>query len=473
MKIYNSLTRRKDEVREKRIGMYVCGPTVYDDPHIGHARSAYIFDIIVKYLRFRGFRVIFVRNITDIDDKIINRAKSEKGGGSLKEKSERIADKYLKVYEEDTARLGLAKPDHEPKATRAIPDIIEFIEILMKKGYAYTAGGSVYFDVRKFKDYGKLSGQSPDEMEEGARVSPDKNKKDPLDFALWKASGEGEPSWKSPWGEGRPGWHIECSVMSTKFLGNDFLIHGGGLDLTFPHHENEIAQTEAAGKKSAKYWVHNGLLTIDGQKMSKSLGNFITIRDFEAKYGDLDFLKLLFLSSHYRHPVDYTAEKIGEAAGMKERILIFTENAKDGSPGRPFGFAQGRQAPGPSVKKEIDNLKDRFIEAMDGDFNTPKALAVIFELVTLGNKSIGRGDIRSALEVKKLLSEICGCLGLSLKRGAVDPEFEKKVKPLIEARNAARGNKDFKKADEIREKLLKEGIVLEDTREGTVWRRRL
>ncbi|NQT22759.1 MAG: cysteine--tRNA ligase, partial [Candidatus Omnitrophica bacterium] len=254
MTLYNTLTRKKQNLTEKHIGIYVCGPTVYDESHIGHARSAYVFDVIVKYMRYRKYKVKFIRNVTDIDDKIINRALVDRGDLSLKNKVKAISDKYLNRYHEDMALLGMTKPDIEPKATETINDIIKFIKALIKNGYAYAAGANVYFNVRKFRNYGKLSGQSIDEMEEGSRVTLDKNKLDPLDFALWKASREGEPSWPSPWGDGRPGWHIECSVMSTKYLGNKFLIHGGGLDLIFPHHENEIAQTESAGKKSAKYW---------------------------------------------------------------------------------------------------------------------------------------------------------------------------------------------------------------------------
>jgi len=250
MEIYNTLSRKKEKLKGKKIGIYVCGPTVYDDPHIGHARSAHAFDVIVRYLKFKGFKITFVRNVTDIDDKIIARARREPGEAELKDKVKAVADRFLKRYHEDIALMGLVAPDREPKATEVIRDMVDFIAILIKKGFAYAAGGNVYFDVRKFKDYGKLSGQSLGEMREGARVSLDKNKKDPLDFALWKASKEGEPAWPSPWGAGRPGWHIECSVMSTKILGKNFTIHGGGLDLIFPHHENEIAQTVCAGKKA-------------------------------------------------------------------------------------------------------------------------------------------------------------------------------------------------------------------------------
>ena len=466
MKLYNTLTRKKERlkpIKKNKIGMYVCGPTVYDEPHIGHARSAYIFDMIVRYFRYKKIKVTFVRNVTDIDDKIIERARREPGPETLRVKAKKIANFYLKRYHEDIELLGLTKPDKEPKATEAIPDMREFIKILIEKGYAYEASGNVYFDVRKFKDYGALSGQSIDEMEEGARVSLDKNKRDPLDFALWKTSKADEPSWESPWGEGRPGWHIECSVMSTKFLGDNFLIHGGGLDLVFPHHENEIAQTVCAGKKSAKYWIHNGLLTIENQKMSKSLGNFISISAFLAKYKDADLLKLLFLSSHYSHPVHYTEEKIEEIARMKERITIFLEK-KPGS----------KKINAKENKTKIGKIRDEFISAMDDNFNTPKALAAIFELVTLGNSCLSQGIYRQAEAIKKLVKELCGVLGLDLKKHVErDRGSRKKIESLIEERNVARRGKDFKKADEIRNRLTEEGIILEDEKSGTKWRKKL
>ncbi len=476
MKIYNTLTRKKEELVEKKIGMYVCGPTVYDEPHIGHARSAYIFDVIVRYLRYlKGKeKVKFVRNVTDIDDKIIDRARGEAGAGDLKTKVKKISEKYLKKYHEDMDSFGLLKPDKEPRATETIKDMIKFVEALIKKDYAYETDGGVYFDVRKFKDYGKLSGQSLDQMEEGARVSLDKNKKDPLDFALWKKSKEDEPSWPSPWGEGRPGWHIECSVMSTKFLGKDFLIHGGGLDLIFPHHENEIAQTMCAGKRSAKYWIHNGLLTTGGQKMSKSLGNFITMEDFITKYKDTDLLKLLFLSSHYRHPVDYSEEKIEEMARVKERIMIFLDNTEKSKiqlvPSEVEGNPKSKINPKPKIQK----LKKEFTIAMDDDFNTPKALSSIFELMRSGNTYLAQNDLKSAGDVRRLIKELCKVLGLGLEKlVSIKPELKERIEKLIKERETARKNKDFKKADKIRSELLEEGVILEDTKTGTKWRRKV
>jgi cysteinyl-tRNA synthetase len=463
MKIYNTLSRKKEELREKKIGIYACGPTVYDEPHIGHARSAYVFDVIVRYLRrVKGAKnVKFVRNVTDIDDKIIDRARREAGTEGLKAKVKKISEKYLKKYHDDMSSLGIEKPDREPKATETIEDMKKFIALLIKKGYGYEASGNVYFDVRKFKGYGRLSGQSMDQMEEGSRVSLDKNKKDPLDFALWKAAKEDEPSWPSRWGKGRPGWHIECSVMSTKFLGKDFLIHGGGLDLIFPHHENEVAQTTCAGKKSAKYWIHNGLLTTGSRKMSKSLGNFITITDFIAKYKDTDLLKMLFLSSHYRHPVNYTEDKIKEASRMKERITIFSEKVNEAKgPGRKL-----------QKTKDTEKIKKKFIEAMDDDFNTPEALAAIFDLISLGNGYLLKKNIKAAIGVKDALLGLAAILGISVEEPetVLDGDCEKLIKERIDARK--RG--DFKGADRIRTELFKKKIILEDTKTGTKWRRKV
>lgn len=471
--VYNTLTRNKDIIEEKEFGMYVCGPTVYDEPHIGHARSAYIFDVITRYLRFRGYKVTFVRNVTDIDDKIIAKAQDEigKSGKSAGEsdlagKVKEVAEKYLGRYHEDMELLGIDKPDHEPKATETIDRMIEFIQVLIDKGYAYESSGSVYFDVRKFKDYGKLSGQSLDEMEECARITLDKNKKDPLDFALWKSSKENEPFWTSPWGDGRPGWHIECSVMSTDCLKDKFLVHGGGLDLVFPHHENEIAQSACAGVKTAKYWIHNGLLTINSQKMSKSLGNFISIKDFISKFKDTDLLKLLFLSSHYRQPVDYTDEKINSAKKEKERILIFLNSVLLKLKGKEIALP-------PKYESKWEGF---FIKAMDDDFNTPKALSVIFSCINEGNKilskdSLEREDYAELLLSSKFIQVVSRqVLGINFDYKIVD---DAGIRELISQREEARKKKDFKRSDEIRKQLLDEGIIIEDTKEGPVWRKRI
>ncbi len=491
LKIFNTLTRDKAELTENEIGLYLCGPTVYDVSHIGHARSAYVFDVIVRYMRHKGKKVTLVRNVTDIDDKIINKAQSEIKNSApgdtadVSQKSREVAERYLGSYHEDLDALGVVPPDFEPKATETIPDMIAFIELLIKKGYAYASDGSVYFDVRKFPEYGRLSGQSLDQMEEGARVALDKSKKDPLDFALWKASKENEPAWPSPWGSGRPGWHIECSVMSTKFLKNKFLIHGGGLDLVFPHHENEIAQTVCAGYKSAKYWLHNGLLTINSQKMSKSLGNYVTIQGFRDKFRDMDLLKLLFLASHYRHPVDYTEEKILEMKKSKERIDIFLNNsaAKLGEYEKKYGVKLVTNRSNPEAAaglKDILVYRSEFEKAMDDDFNTPQAMAAVFDLINYANKI----DMRLADKneddnayrrieyardiINRLLPEIFG-LSFTHEDRLTDAQ-QKNIQDRIDAKK----RKDYKTADDIRAALAMENIILEDTKDGgTRWRRKL
>lgn len=472
MKIYNSLTRKKEEfkpIKVGKVGMYVCGPTVYDEPHIGHARSAYIFDCVRRYLEYKGNRVTFVRNVTDVDDKIIEKAKSALGSRlsvlGLKDSVKQISKKYLDAYHDDMKLLGIGKPDKEPKATEYIPKMIKFIELLIGRDAAYAADGDVYFDVKKARNYGKLSNQNPEKMEAGARVASGEKKKDGLDFALWKKAKEGEPSWPSPWSPGRPGWHIECSVMSSDILGDEFDIHGGGIDLIFPHHENEIAQSEGAGSKFARYWIHNGLLTIKGEKMAKSLGNFISIKDFIAKYKDADYLKLLFLNTHYRHPVDYTEEKIAEMKAQKERFLILLDKLDKMTKGRE-PKTENRKS-----NAEVSDYKAKFENAMDDDFNTPLALAVLFDLVTYANKHIDGGAGGS---IKKLLLDLSGVFGLNLSKSAAKYVVDDKtISKLIEERNAARAKKDFKRSDDIRKKLADVGVILEDTKDGTTWRRQI
>ena len=482
MRIYNSLTRAKEEfvpLKAGKVGLYVCGPTVYDEPHIGHARSAYIFDVIRRYLEYKGYDVKFVRNVTDVDDKIIEKAKKEYrekpalagangGPGStdnrLVDATREVAKKYLAAYHEDMALIGIAKPDKEPKATEYIPKMVKFIELLIKRGVAYAAGGDVYFDIKKAASYGKLSNQDLEKMEAGARVSPGENKRDPLDFALWKKAKEREPSWKSPWGMGRPGWHIECSAMSSDILGDEFDIHGGGIDLIFPHHENEIAQSEGAGKRFAKYWMHNGLLTINSEKMAKSLGNFITIKDFLAKYRDADFLKLLFLNTHYRHPVDYSDAKIAEMKAQKERFFILFDKLKRVE-GRGYRVKEKNKG------AELENFRKKFEEAMDDDFNTPLALAALFDLVTYSNKNIETADLAA---VKKMLAGLGGVFGLDFSKVESGQESDDKaISKMIKERDAARKAKDFRKSDDIRKALAEKGIILEDTKDGTVWRRKI
>jgi cysteinyl-tRNA synthetase len=464
--IYNSLKRKKEEfvpIRAPKVNIYTCGVTVYDESHIGHARSLYIFDVIRRYLKYRGFQVEFVRNITDIDDKIINRA------NELKVDWKELVEKYIDSYHKDLDALSIQKGDYEPRATENIPEMVKYIGVLIEKGYAYEAGGDVYFNVRKFNSYGKLSGQGIDEMRKGVRIEPGDLKKDPLDFALWKNSKPGEPSWPSPWSQGRPGWHIECSVMSQKFLKTDTLdIHAGGRDLIFPHHENEIAQAEAlTGKPFAKYWIHHGLLTINAQKMSKSLGNFVTVKDFISKYKDANLLKLFFLSAHYSSPIDYTEDKIEEARQALERIAILLQKIEVKFSGLPANQLTGK------IPDEIQNIKNKFIAAMDDDFNTPRALASVFELVNLANKHID--DAIFSLFAKKALEELLSILGVSLRQAAGDPASnDAEIKLLIQERSMARKNKDYALSDKIRKDLEEKGIILEDTKDGkTTWRRKL
>ena len=482
MKIYNSLNRKKEEfttIDEKKVGMYVCGPTVYDEPHIGHARSAYIFDVIRLYLRYKGYHVTFVRNVTDVDDKIINKAKGMlKGASDLIEATKEVSKKYLDAYHRDMELLGIGRPDREPKATEYIPKMIAFIENLIARDAAYVADGDVYFDIKKAKDYGKLSNQNMDKMETGARVSVGEKKRDGLDFALWKSAKEGEPFWDSPWGKGRPGWHIECSVMSSDILGDEFDIHGGGIDLIFPHHENEVAQSEGAGKKFARFWIHNGLLTINSEKMAKSLGNFISIQDFMKEYKDADYLKLLFLNTHYRHPVDYTREKIEEMKIQKERFMILFD--KIDRIAKAAGLHSESMETIEAAKSEGE-LRKKFEDAMDDDFNTPLALASLFDIVTFTNKLMQDKDdftkyeIAELLGLKKLIATLAGVFALDIEKNVAKQDVdEAAVLALIKDRNDARKNKNFKAADEIRKKLLEElGVIIDDTKDGTVWRKKV
>jgi len=480
IKIYNTLTRTKEEfkpLKDSEVGMYVCGPTVYDAPHIGHARSAYAFDVIRRYFLYKGYRVKFVRNVTDVDDKIINKAKEEFKGAvgtgrdlSLQTSVKKVSEKYLASYHECMSRLGIMRPDKEPKATEYIEKMIAFINILIDRGCAYVAGGDVYFDVRKSDRYGRLSNQGFEMLESGARVAPGENKKDALDFALWKTAKADEPSWPSPWGNGRPGWHIECSVMSSDILGGEFDIHGGGIDLIFPHHENEIAQSEGAGKRFARYWIHNGLLTINKEKMAKSLGNFITIEDILSKY-PADALKILFLQTHYSHPVDFSWEKMDEAKRAWERFDILLGKLK-------VIRLSGDQVIGPKGKftEEINEFRKRFEQAMDDDFNTAEALAVLFDLVTYINKEVSvisyrLSVIRYAEETLLKLGKVFGLFEESgVTADSIDDSKKGEIERLINLRNTARKNKDFKEADRIREKLSEIGVIVEDQKGETTWR---
>ena len=464
MELYNSLTKERQALpaAPAKINIYSCGVTVYDKCHIGHARSLYTFDTLVKYLRYRGYEVKFVRNITDVDDKII--AKANQTGKTFDE----VVRENIALYYKDMADLGIGKADVEPRATENIPLMIAHITGLIDKGSAYVAGGDVYFRVRSFPAYGKLSGQSVDKMLEGVRIDKDEKKEDPLDFVLWKSAKPGEPFWPSPWGDGRPGWHIECSCMSLKHLGVETLdIHAGGRDLIFPHHENEIAQAEAlTGKPFAKLWVHHGLLTINDQKMAKSLGNFITVQDALRQHS-VDALKLFFLSTHYASSIDYTQDKLRDMdKGVAKFMQLFTRIA---------AVAQPKLSVTMDEVEFVLDAKEKILEALDADLNTALALGHIFDLVTATNRFLdaGRQDDYfegSAHLAGKFLRDILGSIfGMELKALAADiaPEDER----LLQERVAARQAKEWKRSDELRDLLKAHGIIVEDGKAGQTWRR--
>lgn len=459
--IHNSLGNKKETLKPlkgKKLNIYSCGVTVYDKCHIGHARSLYVFEVIRRFLKHQGFEVRFIRNITDIDDKIINRAKE------LNKDWREVVDENIKLYENDLKRLGLSKADEEPRATDNIPEMITHIQGLIEKGFAYVEGGDVYFNVRAFKDYGKLSGQSIEKMQEAVRIERGEKKKDPLDFALWKASKEGEPFWESPWGKGRPGWHIECSAMSVKYAKTQTLdIHAGGRDLIFPHHENELAQSEAlSGKPFAKYWIHHGLLTINAQKMAKSLKNFITVDEALAKY-TADELKLFFLSSHYASPLDFNEEKMHEVKKNIERFTIFFLEAE--------GLRTQGIKPAQKLPKVLKERSDEFLEAMSDDFNTPRALAALFEMISDTYKlKSDRNYPGILLKAAEVIREF-GCAILGLSMNFTLGSLSAQEKQLLDDRGQARAQKDFKRSDELREALKALGIIVEDAAGGQKWRR--
>jgi len=461
MRIYNTLTRKKEElipVRDREVRMYVCGPTVYNYFHIGNARVFITFDTFRRYLKYRGYKVIYVQNFTDIDDKLIKRAKEE--GVTVKE----IAEKYIEEYFRDADALGIERADYHPRATENIPEIIEIIKTLQNKGYAYEVEGDVYYRARKFEDYGKLSHQNLEELEAGARVQVEERKEDPLDFTLWKRAKPGEPSWDSPWGKGRPGWHIECSAMALKYLGETIDIHAGGPDLIFPHHENEIAQSEGAtGKPFAKYWMHVGYLNVNNEKMSKSLGNFFTAREIAARY-DPEVIRFFMLSAHYRSPINFSPELLDQAGKALERLYNTIDNLAhlfkntDDTEERPYFL------------KKLEELRDKFINAMDDDFNTADAISILFdisrEINTVLNERSKKNHIDRALN---LLKELGGILGILKKER--DVILEKEIEALVKKREQARKEKDWATADSIREELKKKGIILEDTPAGVRWKR--
>lgn len=457
MKLYNTLTKTKEEfipLKDGEVKMYICGPTVYSYFHIGNARPFIIFDTFRRYMEYKGYKVTYVQNFTDIDDKMIKGAKEE--GISVKE----LGEKFIGEYYKDADGLGIKRASHHPKATDHIEDIIAFIEKLIEKGLAYVAGQDVYYDTAAFSDYGKLSGQRLEDLDLGSRIDINENKKNPMDFVLWKGQKPGEPAWVSPWGMGRPGWHIECSVMSTKYLGETIDIHGGGQDLVFPHHENEIAQSEGvSGKPFARYWIHNGHINIDNRKMSKSLGNFFTIRDISKEF-DLEVVRLFMLSSHYRSPINFSKDLLEQAQSALDRLYNTRENLDYLLSNAKDGFKEADE----DFINRLPAYRDRFQRAMEDDINTADALGVVFDMVrdinTYASADRPKKAIRSALD---LLLELTGVLGL-LSKGKSD--IDKEIEDLVEKRQQARRDKNWALADQIRDELKERGIILEDTPQG-------
>lgn len=468
MKIFNTLTRRKEEfvpLEPGKVKMYVCGPTVYNFIHIGNARPMIIFDTVRRYFEYKGYDVNYVSNFTDVDDKIIKKAIEEGVDADT------ISQRYIAECKKDMADMNVKPATTHPQATQEIGGMLEMIQTLIDKGHAYVAAdGTVYFRTKSFKGYGKLSHKNLDEMMSGFRelkVTGEENKEDPSDFVLWKPKKEGEPYWESPWCQGRPGWHIECSVMSKKYLGEQIDIHAGGEDLIFPHHENEIAQSEAAnGKTFANYWMHNGFLNIDNKKMSKSLGNFFTVREIGEKY-DLQVLRFFMLSAHYRSPINFSAELMEASKNGLERIITCAERLKE-LLGKVFGDTLTEEEQ--ENKKSVDELIAKFEAAMDDDFNTADAVSAIFELVKLANSTANAESSKAYVELLAgTLAKLSDVLGIITERKA--EVLDSEVEELIAARQQARKEKNFALADEIRQKLLDMGIVLEDTREGVKWKR--
>ncbi|RKY89727.1 cysteine--tRNA ligase [candidate division KSB1 bacterium] len=476
IKIYNTLTSQKEDfipLEPGRVGFYLCGPTVYDYFHLGNARPFIVFDVYRRFLIYRGFQVKYVMNVTDVDDKIINRAQKE--GVSVAE----IAARYTQAFFEDMEKLGIHRADVHPKATEHIPEMIKLIQKLLEKGYAYKIGGDVYFQVEKFRKYGRLSGKNLEELKAGARVEVDERKRNPLDFALWKAAKAGEPCWESPWGKGRPGWHIECSAMSMKYLGETFDIHAGGEDLIFPHHENEIAQSCAAtSKKFARYWMHNGFLNIQGEKMSKSLGNFLIAREVVKRHRP-EVIRLFFLQKHYRSPINYTEEILRQTANALDRLQNTLQNIeyylKDSPQGTDVAHDQIQQ--GSEFSRLVQYSKREFIKAMEDDFNSAAAIGKIFEMAKEANRIMEKGELSKVdqfalADFRRMLLEYDQFLGIlpgkdGLKKGEGDEDAL--VALLVQVREELRKKKEWSLADRIRNKLKELGYIIEDRREGSVW----
>lgn len=467
--VYNTLTQKKEEFKPQspgKVKMYVCGTTPYDHCHLGHARCYVVFDVIRKYLEYRGYDVTYVQNFTDVDDKIIKRAQE------LGSTAEEIAEKYISEYFEVINRLNIREANFYPKTTEHIQEMVKLIQKLLDRGYAYVINGDVYFEVDRFNGYGKLSHRNREEMQAGARIDIDKRKRNPLDFALWKSAKPGEPCWESPWGRGRPGWHIECSAMSMEYLGNSFDIHGGGQDLIFPHHENEIAQSEAAtGKPFVSYWLHNGFVTVNREKMSKSLGNFFTLKDIYEKYSP-EVVRLFLISQHYRSPIDFSDDKLEEARKSLERFHNTLENIEF----LLSGLKAGEKSNLPTGDETtLMEAKEKFITAMDDDFNTARALGYMFDFVNKVNKVMAERspNLSFLLASERALTgmgSISGFVkGRAVEKARID-EFQ--IEMLIDERNTARRKRDWEKADKIRSDLEKIGVVLEDTPVGTRWKYR-
>ncbi len=463
MKLYNTMTNSKEEfvpVHEGKVGMYVCGPTVYNYIHIGNARPMVVFDTVRRYFEYKGYDVNYVSNFTDVDDKIIKKANEE--GVSSSE----ISERFIKECKKDMEGLNVKEATHHPKATEEIDGMIAMIQTLIDKGHAYEKDGTVYFRTRSFQDYGHLSNKNLDDMQAGIRIAVSDEKEDPMDFVLWKPKKEGEPSWPSPWGDGRPGWHIECSVMSKKYIGRTIDIHAGGEDLVFPHHENEIAQSEAAnGEKFANYWMHNAFLNIDNKKMSKSAGNFFTVREISEKY-PLQVIRFFMLSAHYRSPLNFSDTLVEASKNGLDRILTCVDNLRT---------LEGAAKEGPMSEEEekhaaeVKELVAKFEEAMDDDFNTADAISAIFEIVKLANVTATDAGKEYITYVKETLEKLCDILGIITEKE--EELLDSDIEALIEERQQARKAKNYARADEIRNELLDKGIILEDTRQGVKWKR--
>ena len=475
LKVYNTLTRRKEEfvpLEKGKVKIYVCGVTLYDELHLGHARAAIVFDVVVRYLRHKNYEVNYVTNFTDVDDKMIARAKA------LKTSVFDLAKRFSADYFRQMKILQVERADHYPRATEHIKEIIELIKRLEEKGLAYCRDGDVFFRVRKFPSYGRLSGQSLENLAAGARIEINENKEDPLDFALWKKAKEGEPSWDSPWGKGRPGWHIECSAMAMKYLGESIDIHGGGRDLIFPHHENEIAQSEAAtGKQFARYWMHNGLITLKGQKMSKSVGNVFTLSEALKKYSP-EVIRYFFLSAHYRTPLEYDENSLKEAASSLERVYNLFERIRELRESPKKSFSEELQREREDLSKYLNEVEERFTFAMDDDFNTPSVLAIIFEGIKKANLLLQKEELldeasyQLLLDLEKKIRSIGKILGLfqHQERERLGERERRLIELLVKVRSKLREKKDWPLADEIRKELNELRIELEDKKDRTVWK---